>query len=172
MGKNTKTTNFLKECMADALIRQMKVKPFAKITINEIAEIAGVNRSTWFRNFQTKEEALTFKLIQLWDHFAQKHGIEEAQKYDFETARAFFQFNYEIRDLLQQINATGISASIYNAFYEIMMSECAGTTAQRYEVRFYSYGIFGLLNEWIARDFKEKPEVMTHLFLQIIHSSN
>lgn len=65
MGSNAKTTDFLKECMADALLSAMKEKPFSKITINEIADAAGVNRSTWFRNFSDKNEAITFKLIQL-----------------------------------------------------------------------------------------------------------
>ena len=65
MGSSPKTTDFLKECMADALFRAMKEKPFSKITINEIADAAGVNRSTWFRNFSDKNEAITFKLIRL-----------------------------------------------------------------------------------------------------------
>lgn len=46
MGASPKTTDFLKECMADALLQVMKEKPFSKITVNEIADSAGVNRST------------------------------------------------------------------------------------------------------------------------------
>ena len=42
MGASPKTTEFLKECMADALLQAMKEKPFPKITVNEITEIAGV----------------------------------------------------------------------------------------------------------------------------------
>ena len=48
MGQNAKATDFLKECMADALIQKMQEKPFEKVTVNEIADLAGVNRSTWF----------------------------------------------------------------------------------------------------------------------------
>ena len=54
MGASPKTTEFLKECMADSLLLLMRQKSFAQITINEIAQTAGVNRSTWFRNFKTK----------------------------------------------------------------------------------------------------------------------
>ena len=61
MGVSPKTTEYLKECMADALLRAMKEKPIFKITVNEITENAGVNRSTWFRNFSVKNEAITFK---------------------------------------------------------------------------------------------------------------
>ena len=45
MGQNAKATDFLKECMADALIQKMQEKPFEKVTVNEIADLAGVNRS-------------------------------------------------------------------------------------------------------------------------------
>ena len=54
MGQNAKATDFLKECMADALIQKMQEKPFEKVTVNEIADLAGVNRSTWFRILKRK----------------------------------------------------------------------------------------------------------------------
>ena len=66
MGQNAKATDFLKECMADALIQKMQEKPFEKVTVNEIADLAGVNRSTWFRNFKTKNDALSFKIALLY----------------------------------------------------------------------------------------------------------
>ena len=170
MGRNTKSADFLKECMADALIRQMQIKDFSKITINEIAEIAGVNRSTWFRNFNTKEEALTFKLVQLWNRYATEHNLVARQDYRLNNAKDFFAFNYEIRELLHIISDAGLSASIYQAFYELMMSQYGNTPAECYEARFYSYGIFGFLTEWIKRNFQESAEEMTALFNQIIHS--
>ena len=33
MGGNAKTTEFLKECMADALIKILKTKPIEKISV-------------------------------------------------------------------------------------------------------------------------------------------
>ena len=75
MGQNAKATDFLKECMADALIQKMQEKPFEKVTVNEIADLAGVNRSTWFRNFKTKNDALSFKIVILWNRYRNDHGL-------------------------------------------------------------------------------------------------
>ena len=36
MGASPKTTDFLKECMADALLQAMQEKPFSKITVEDI----------------------------------------------------------------------------------------------------------------------------------------
>ena len=66
MGRGNKTTEFLKECLSDALLRLMREKSFKNISIQEIADAAGVGRATWFRNFANKSEAITFKLVQLW----------------------------------------------------------------------------------------------------------
>ena len=68
MGSNIKSAGFLKECMSDALLKLMSEKNFSQITINQISQTAGVNRSTWFRNFTSKEEAVTYKYIRLWEH--------------------------------------------------------------------------------------------------------
>ena len=93
MGASPKTTDFLKECMADALLQAMKEKPFSKITVNEITDAAGVNRSTWFRNFSDKNEAITFKLIRLWHRWADEHGMKERRRYTLDNAEDFFAFN-------------------------------------------------------------------------------
>ena len=77
MAASARTTEFLKECMADALINAMREKPFSKITINEITDQAGVNRSTWFRNFSDKNEAISFRLVRLWLRWADDHRSEE-----------------------------------------------------------------------------------------------
>ena len=42
MGGNARTTNFLKECLADGLIKLLETKPIEKITIPEIAKISQV----------------------------------------------------------------------------------------------------------------------------------
>lgn len=57
----------LKECLADALLQLIVSKPMEKITIDELAEKAGVGRVTYFRAFHSKQEVLTFKIVRLWN---------------------------------------------------------------------------------------------------------
>ena len=52
--KNT-TTYMMKEYITEALLQLMKKKEFEKLTIEEITSKAGVNRSTYYRNFKSKE---------------------------------------------------------------------------------------------------------------------
>lgn len=168
MGRGTKTTEFLKECLSDALIRLMREKPFDKISINEMAKEAGVNRSTWFRNYTSKSEALTFKFVQLWNRWSDEHAIAVRSRFTLDNAKDFFQFNYEIKHILQVVYSADMQSAIYDAFYQIMMPQYGANARECYEARFYSYGLFGLLDEWVWRGFKESVEEMVQIFYAII----
>lgn len=170
MGSSPKARDFIKECMADALLNIMKEKPFKKITINEIADAAGVNRSTWFRNFNDKNEAITYKLIQLWHRWAEEHNMKERRHYTLDNAENFFAFNYSIKDLLSRVYREELQGCVYNAFYQIMMPQYGAEPTECYEARFYSYGLFGFLDEWIKRGFYEMPEQLTELFRKMMNS--
>ena len=75
-----KSNDYLKECIADAIIVLIKEKPIEKISIDEIVKKAGVGRATYFRSFSSKNEASTFlNTIILYGTFS-KLSIRRASK--------------------------------------------------------------------------------------------
>ena len=160
MGGNAKTTEFLKECLADALIKLLRQKPLEKISVPEISETAQVGRTTYFRNFSSKQEVLSFKLVKLWERWAEEHGVLERKNFTPENGLTFFEYNYSIKALLTLLYDRGLQTAVYHAFYEIMVPPYDGNALDRYRGRFYSYGLFGLLDEWITRGFRETPREM------------
>ena len=168
MARGNKTTEFLKECLSDALIQLMREKDFEKISIKEIADTAGVGRATWFRDYTSKNEALTFKFVQVWKRWADEHAIAVRDRFDLANAKNFFQFNYEIKHILEIVYTSNMQSAIYDAFYQVMMPQYGANAKECYQARFYSYGLFGLLDEWIKRGFKESVEEMVIFFYQII----
>ena len=168
MARGNKTTEFLKECLSDALIQLMREKDFEKISIKEIADTAGVGRATWFRNYTSKNEALTFKFVQVWNRWADEHAIAVRDRFDLANAKNFFQFNYEIKHILEIVYTSNMQSAIYDAFYQVMMPQYGANAKECYQARFYSYGLFGLLDEWIKRGFKESVEERVIFFYQII----
>lgn len=168
MGRGTKTTEFLKECLSDALIRLMRQKAFDKISISEIADTAGVGRATWFRNYNSKGEALTFKLVTSWNRWAEEHNLSVRKRFTLENAEDFFRFNYEIRSIIQVIYSAQMQSTVYDAFYQVMMPQFVSDARGCYQARFYSYGLFGLLDEWVKRGFHETPGEMVRIFYQVM----
>ena len=171
MGASPRTSDLLKECMADALLRAMKEKSFEKITVTEITEAAGVNRSTWFRNFESKDEALTFKLVLLWYQWAGEHGMRDCRRYTAENVEDFFAFNASIQPVLETIYHAEQLPCVYDAFCHVMSAKSETTPAQAYEARFYSYGLFGLLDEWIGRGFCETPQQLAERLREMMPAS-
>ncbi len=165
---NAKTTEFLKECLADALIKLLKNKPIEKITVSEIAKTADIGRTTFFRNFTSKTEVITYKFIRLWERWAEEHNVIERSKFTLDNATEFFEYNYSIKELLELIYSRDLQPAVYDAFYKVMMPQHGSNAYECYESRFYSYGLFGLLDEWIKRGFYESPEQMAITINKIV----
>lgn len=172
MPKGIKTTEFLKECMADALIQLLSVKSMEKITIDEITTMAGVGRSTWFRNFKTKNEAITFKLIQLWKKWENEQVSENVVRYTPDNADTFFEFAYSIRKILLTIYNEGLKSCAYEAYCSVVLPSYNTNPPDCYGTKFYAYGLFGMLDEWVKRSFKETPAEMVDIFYRVIEYRN
>lgn len=54
--KNNPKNIFIRECMAETLIKLIKTKSLSEITITELTKTAGVLRMSHYRNFNSKEE--------------------------------------------------------------------------------------------------------------------
>lgn len=150
------------------MIRLMREKPFEKISIQEIAEKSGVGRATWFRNYNGKNEALTFKLIVLWNRWSDEHNISVRDRFTLKNSKDFFEFNFEIRSIVQAIYSANMQSAVYDAFYQVMMPQYGANAEECYKARFYSYGLFGLLDEWVKRGFKETSDEMVRIFYTVM----
>ena len=68
-------------CMDEALISLLKVKDLEYITVKEICEKAGVNRSTFYLHYETiadlVHEAIETMNQRFMSYFADAKGIEE-----------------------------------------------------------------------------------------------
>jgi len=54
------SSDFIKNCIAEALFILLKKKDFSAITVKEIAEKAGVGRVTFYRKFPDKEAVVLY----------------------------------------------------------------------------------------------------------------
>ena len=172
MGASPETTAYLKECLADALIELLGERPLEKITISEIARVAGVGRTTYFRNFASKEDMLTFKLVRLWKRFAQNYSPEVKSGFSLSNARAFFEFNYNIRPLLELIYRRNLQSALYGAFREVLHLNDDVNPLGRYRNCFCSYGLYGVLDGWVSNGFRETPAQMEQIVTNILTDEN
>lgn len=159
MKKSPRTSDFLKECIADSLLRLLRTKPLESITIREITELANVSRVTYYRNFSSKEEVIEFKLDKLMtDWIEQERTIRDTSA--CELAVRFFRFFYSIRDVVQTLIQAKLSLLLLNTlilrFGDIFTEDCA----EYYRQIFISFGLCGVILTWMDTGMKESPEEM------------
>ena len=68
----------VREAIAQALIRLMKTTPFAQISISEIAKVAGVSRSSIYRNYDSKEQILHSHIHALYHSYFEEEKVQES----------------------------------------------------------------------------------------------
>lgn len=153
-----KTSEFLKQCIADAYIQLLKENPKKKISADAIANRAGVGRATFFRYFRSREEIIVYKLETLWNTWAEEQNKSSHVNVEYQAALDFFTFNYSIRDLHTVIYAANLQHAIYSMLYKVMVDINTQDHLANYMNKFYAYGLFGILDEWVLSGYPETPE--------------
>ena len=74
--KKSASGRFARECIVDALLVLTKEKPLSAITVSELCDRAGVSRMTFYRNYASKEEVFSSRLLELLEEY----GKEELDK--------------------------------------------------------------------------------------------
>ena len=168
---NAETHRLTIESIQQAMNELLKTKPFKEITILDIVKKAGVSRSAFYRNYQSKEEVLQSivhdsyaEMINeikatsdtanpdLWRHIIIKE-IEQCRKfYSIHNAEA-----WQGNTLLQCMND----------YFGEMMSPYTNNKDEM-QMRFWMGGIFNVIQFWLDNGMKESPEELANRLIHYI----
>lgn len=108
--KYTKKTDYTNQQLQDALLNLMATKPFEKITINNIADTAHVNRSTFYRYYDDKYQLLDRieeRLIEQIDQIRnQANPLQSSRSQDLLQTEVSF-FNKYFKELQILLGSNG-----------------------------------------------------------------
>lgn len=160
MGRKKNSSDFLKECIADALFILLRTKSIESITVREITELANVSRITYYRNFTSKENVIEFKLDKLMTEWIEKQPQKESVS-AHELSIRFFQFFYSIRDIVQTLIRANLSLLLLNRLI-LKFNDINNTadSSEYYRQIFISFGLCGIILSWMDTGMKESPEEM------------
>ncbi len=161
MKKNQ--TDFLKLCLADALLKLLESKEYADINVNEICEMAGVGRTTFYRHLDKangKEELLLFKISYEWDCYQEKHDEEIRNDQNLGMSS----YIYENRKLFSLLYKKGLISLLMQSFEILVPGGEVVDKNLSYLMSFFTYGYFGIIYQWIKYEFDETPEqIKSHI---------
>ena len=154
--------------MAGALLELMLEKDYTKISIGEIAKKAGVDRSSYYRHFKSKEDIISFFFDMVLKESLE--GYTNLSSIDFtlyihSIYTAFFNYRKEIL-LIHYANLSFLLLDVLSKRFQFSELAKDFPLSKQYELSYIIGGIYNNLIFWMSRDMKETPDELTEISLQ------
>jgi len=158
------------EALALALLRLMQNKNFEQITISEIVKLAGVSRSSFYRNFESKEQILFEYIRGLYQDFFRAGDVPERQN-SADDFRTFLLPRFRFIKEHSLIFSVLVEHNMLYEFFrqteqDLILLLCGqNESVSPYHRAMYSGACAGVIRLWYENDFLETEEEMVSLFL-------
>ena len=166
--------------MDEAFLALLEEKDFAYITVKEICERAGVNRSTFYLHYETVNDLLTEsaryvidKLIEKMPQdsaeFIERIQIRPLEELHLITPEYLTPYLNSIREHRRIFRTSVEHSSVLgmddaylalnrHVFTPILDRFRVSPSEQKYMMPFYIHGLMGIINEWLKDDCRDSVE--------------
>ena len=171
MEKEQNLNECVKESITVALLNLMRKKAFSEIKITEIVKLAGVGRTSFYRNFESKEDVLKKYINNLYFEYFLTHKLPDmsVEKERRSHMLSRFRFVKQNADFFVLLNKNNLLYEIFESIDNSTLEKIATIEVKnRYSAAFMSSACVGVIKEWINRKFKETEEELVEVFMNII----
>ena len=155
-----------KEKIAQSLMDLMQDTKFESITIKQICNKAGVYRSTYYRNFQSKEDIIKYKLSMIMNEYLEEYSKQEEktnEKYFLVLFNSFKRYDKFLKTIHKQKQSSILQQVLLEYFQKIQINE----KTEKYDMYYHLGGIYNFIICWIENDMEETPEQLTEISMKI-----
>lgn len=176
--------------MDEAFLELLEKKEFEYITVKEICEKAGVNRSTFYLHYETVADLLSecaeYINNKCFCRYSREHSavIDQIATADLERLifitpdylRPYFEFVRENKRLLQAmlsrpfvLNADATFANMFkNIFSPVMDRFRCAEENKHYVISFYIAGLIAIVSEWIKGDCADSIDEIINICMNCV----
>ncbi|MDE6240885.1 MAG: TetR/AcrR family transcriptional regulator [Anaeroplasmataceae bacterium] len=172
MDKRVEINLEVKNAMVKALFILLEQKPLSDITIKELVKKAGVARASFYRNFKTKEDIITYFLNTLLLQYKEKYAADLAHIARYDNVLRTFTYVLSYKMEFQSLFQARLGQMFLDAINEyIITSTDLQHEKQLYKYPFYSYAgaLYNVIYYWITSGCKETPEEITKAYFNSLH---
>lgn len=169
MRQNAKTVSpmsnegrnqYVVEHITDALLKLMQSNDFTDISISQICEEAGVGRASFYRNFESKEDVISKHLKTLLDDWAKQYDGKD----HYDLIESIFEHYWKHRELCILLYRQGLAHLSLQSIKEACGPKPEQPNLVAYTTAYFSYGLYGWIEEWFKRGMQETPKEMAVLW--------
>lgn len=168
--------------MDEALISLLEKKDFEYITIKEICDTAGVNRSTFYLHYENTSDLLKETTRYIIDKHLAYYEIDKQRiSLRFETCKReellfiteeyltpYLMFIKENQRLFKvsikqfhSMNMDKIYGKMFKYIFEPILARfCVPEAERSYVIKFYLTGVFAIVMEWIDKNCSDELETV------------
>lgn len=165
----TASPSSLSECIVQSLLLLLQDKSIDEISVKEIVEKAGVNRSTYYRHFGTKQEVVRhFYQLRLDEYLSTVSANISARAYFTGMFESFLRYKKELI-LLDQRELSFLLLEELNA----RIAQVHGNSKAAVRSLACNYHIGGVFNSfryWLFEDMATPPDRLAHQCLMFLPS--
>lgn len=180
--------------MDEALITLLEKKELEYITVKEICETAGVNRSTFYLHYETISDLLEETVAMINERFlsyfpqteeAVLGGMEHRELKDLvlvsrEYLLPYLRFIRDNKKIYRAAfrNPTNMQA---DARYGDLKKHILGPILERFQIpavhrpyyiAYYIEGIIAIVKEWLRQGCADDPEILADIIEQCVHADS
>ena len=157
----------------EALLELMGNTEYDKISVSEICRKADLDRRTFYRNFDSKNDVLEQHITILSEEYLKIYAVIDNPN-SYNAAKIFFEFWSQHLDFIRNIKSCGMSDFIFHRFEKFTMEHTElliGEGVQKLPVDYvFAYRIGGYWNvmlTWATSEVVLPPDEMASIISQI-----
>lgn len=159
----------MKEYMAESLLILLAQKSYEAISIQEIAAKAGVNRSTYYRNFLSKDDIILFFYEKIMLEYLEAYQGQGQKTLGCYLSTLFHHF-YQYKESLLLLYKNGLSHLLLKVLNNFFEQQVLRKLPQQdyYPVFYHIGGIYNFFLLWFAHNMEEPPESLVKISLSLL----
>ncbi|MDO4594686.1 MAG: TetR-like C-terminal domain-containing protein [Tissierellia bacterium] len=176
-NKRSKTKNILKK----NLIELLKYNSIKDITVSRLSNASNINRSTFYLHYKDIYQLLNEmedEVIETFKQISESHSTKDLQKNPHKILYDYFTYIKENKEIFMTLFNGKEHAPFINKIKLLIKRRCLHEWDKLFKVKedpkfdfyysFISSGFIGLLEIWQDNNFKESPEELADIALDLM----
>lgn len=171
LKSNNPTAKQSQTWILNSLLKLLETKQYQQITVSEICKNALLDRRTFYRNFESKDDVMELQIKVLCDEYVEM--LRNTQVLSIAViARTYFEFwrkNIHFLNILYRDELTmfmlgkydELIPNIYRIFYDTVSDDL------EYTLAFQTGGFWNLVVKWVANGADKSPSEMADIVAKL-----
>ncbi len=166
--RQNRPTQYVRDSLAQALIRLLQQKSLSSITVTELTREAGVSRMTYYRSYGSMDEILRDYLADIVRSYrADVAGWPEKGNYsDYRNMLHCYEYFYRHADFIRCLLKCGMGDSLLKALTDYILDtyyQKEKGIAYYYTLQAFAGSLYNIYLAWIQNDARESANEMASI---------